>query len=301
MSKTDFPRILIVIGKGGVGKSTVTLALGMAAADRGLNTILVETNGCTSVPRMVGKPSLGYKPLKIGPNLHTLSVTPREAIQEYVVQQLKFQTLYRLIFENRIMLPLLQGAPGLHDAVQIGKVYDLSRSGDWDLVIVDSPATGHGLSMLNAPSTLKDLTRVGPIYQSNLEVEQALHDPDLCGLVLVTLLEDLPVSETLGLWSQLPPKRREQCRVCVQNRVLDPPVNSSDWNALSDAHPGTPTLERLYEYTDRLLETYSRQRILGKELEDGLPLPFWHTPWLQASPDTSWRQQGERILESFKP
>jgi anion-transporting ArsA/GET3 family ATPase len=300
MHKTEIPQLLIVIGKGGVGKSTVSFALGMAAAARGLRTIVVETNSCTSIPRMARRESLGYAPLEIEKNLHVLSVSPREAIQEYVVQQLKFQRLYRLIFENRFMLPLLQGAPGLHDAVQIGKVYDLVRSGEWDLVIVDSPATGHGLSMLNAPKTMKELTRVGPIYQSNLEVDEVLGDPTRCGLVLVTLLEDLPTTETLGLWGQLSPDRRSQCRICIQNQVLQPPLQQSDWSTLKAENPPDADLESLYSYTDLLLEKHAQQERLATKLSEELPIPTWRTPWLPASPDGSWQVQGESILQRIQ-
>ena len=73
------------------------------------------------------------------------------AIEDYVVQQLKMRKLYTLIFDNRLVKPLIEAAPGLHDAVQLGKIYDLQISGDGDHIVVDCPATGHGISLISAP------------------------------------------------------------------------------------------------------------------------------------------------------
>ena len=106
--------------------------------------------------------STGYTPTKIAAkDIDTISVSPMAAIEDYVVQQLKMRKLYTLIFDNRLVKPLIEAAPGLHDAVQLGKIYDLQISGNWDHIVVDCPATGHGISLISATKTMMDVSRRG--------------------------------------------------------------------------------------------------------------------------------------------
>ena len=143
--------ILIVTGKGGTGKTTVAAALGLWAARAGKRTLLVECNGSQQLPTLFGRSSEGYTPTRLHPGLSAMSITAEEAIEDYVVKQIKVRKLYRMVFRNRIMGPFMDVVPGLHDAVHLGKVYDLIEDDktrgrpNWDLIIVDAPATGHGL------------------------------------------------------------------------------------------------------------------------------------------------------------
>ena len=143
-----------VMGKGGVGRSTTSRLLAHHYAERGESTIIVECNGCADLPSLYGKQSQGYTPTHLTNLISTISVSPMAAIEDYVVQQLKLQKLYKLIFDNRLVAPLIEAAPGLHDAVQLGKIYDLQISGQWDHVVVDCPATGHGISLISAAKTM---------------------------------------------------------------------------------------------------------------------------------------------------
>lgn len=117
-------RILVVTGKGGVGKSTVCAALGLLAARQGKRVVVTETSGAQVLPGLFGVQSRGYEPVRLAPGLDTLSITPLEAIEDYVVQQIKVRRLYEMVFRNRVMGPFIDGVPGLHDAVQLGKVWD---------------------------------------------------------------------------------------------------------------------------------------------------------------------------------
>ena len=167
-------RIIIVTGKGGTGKTTIAAALGLWAARSGKKTLICETHGTNRVCPLFGRTSDGYEPVQVHRGLHVLSITSESAIEDYVVQQIKVKKLYKLVFRNRVMGPFMDAVPGLHDAVHLGKVFDLAREVDgdgnntWDLVIVDAPATGHGLHMFDSPRAMMELTRAGPVYEDPL-------------------------------------------------------------------------------------------------------------------------------------
>lgn len=192
-----------VMGKGGVGRTTAARLLAHHYAERGESTIIVECNGCADLSSLYGKQSQGYTPIQLNNQIATISVSPLAAIEDYVVQQLKLQKLYKLIFDNRLVAPLIEAAPGLHDAVQLGKVYDLQISGQWDRVVVDCPATGHGISLISAAKTMMDLSRRGPLYNQNQLVEDVVRAHGR--VLLVTLPEELPTKETLQLWQTMRP------------------------------------------------------------------------------------------------
>ena len=190
-----------VMGKGGVGRSTVSRLLAHHYATRGESTIIVECNGCADIPACYNKPSQGYTPTRLADGIDAISVSPMAAIEDYVVQQLKMRKLYELIFDNRLVKPLIEAAPGLHDAVQLGKIYDLQISGQWDRIVVDCPATGHGISLLAAAKTMMDVSRRGPLYNQSKLVEDVVREHGR--IVMVTLPEELPVRETVQLWNTM--------------------------------------------------------------------------------------------------
>jgi anion-transporting ArsA/GET3 family ATPase len=221
-------RVLVVTGKGGVGKTTVALALAMASAESGARTLLCETGGAARAPAILRRPPSGYEVTTAAPRLSLLSITSAEAIEEYVVRMLHSRRLFRLVFRNRVMAPFVDAVPGLHDLIQLGKVFDLERAVDrgrpaWDRIIVDAPATGHGLTMLASPRAMMDLTVAGPFHDNARDVATLYEDATRVGLVLVTTPEELPVNETLELHARLGPLQR-QVRGIVLNEIHPPPV-----------------------------------------------------------------------------
>lgn len=220
-------RVVLVTGKGGVGKTTVALAIAVAAARSGKRVVVCETSGNTVVPGLFGKAPRGYALTELAPNLYTMSITPEAAIEDYVVQVVRFKRLYHLVFRNQVMGPFIDAVPGLHDLIQLGKVWDLERLRSagrptWDLIVVDAPATGHGLTMLHAPRAMMDLTVAGPFHQNAGLVAALVEDPARTSLVLVALPEDLPVNETLDLYEGLG-QLRPLVRGVVLNEVHPPP------------------------------------------------------------------------------
>lgn len=282
-------RILVVTGKGGVGKSTVCAALGLLAARQGKRVVVTETSGAQVLPGLFGVQSRGYEPVRLAPGLDTLSITPLEAIEDYVVQQIKVRRLYEMVFRNRVMGPFIDGVPGLHDAVQLGKVWDCAVQAvdgagrpRWDLVVVDAPATGHGLTMLEAPRSMMDLTRAGPMYRGNEKVETLLGDPRQTRMVLVSLPEEMPVAETLDLHRRLG-TRGQQLSLCVLNEVHPhPPATAAEWAQARPllADSGAPGVQAAVELVDGWHERVARQDQARQRLRQGIGLPVVDLPFL---------------------
>jgi len=209
-------RVLFVVGKGGVGKSVVSATLAMGAADAGMRAIVAEMNGAETMAALFDHDPVGYEPHELAPRVHAISVTPAQATEEYLLRMLRFRLLYDLVFRNRHIEPFMNGVMGLSDLISGGKVMDLeweradgshgpSGKGphQWDLVIVDAPATGHALSLLRSPKAIMDLTRIGPMHTNAKQIHDLFADRERTAVVLVTLAEEMPVSETLELAADL--------------------------------------------------------------------------------------------------
>lgn len=221
-------RVVLVTGKGGVGKSLVSALIALRAARAGRRVLLCETSGSQRVAGLFGRPSKGYEVQELAPRLHAMSITSQEAIEDYILKQLHFKRLYRAVFRNRVVGPFMDAVPGLHDLIQLGKIFDLERelSGArpaWDLLVVDAPATGHGLTMLASPRSMMDLTVAGPFHENARDVADLFEDPARTALVLVTIPEEMPLSETEDLWRRLGPAK-DLVRAVVLNEVHPPPV-----------------------------------------------------------------------------
>lgn len=282
-------KIIVVTGKGGVGKTTVCAALGLLAAERGLRTLITETSGARILPGIFGTRSRGYLPVALAPRLETLSITPLEAIEDYVIQQIKVRKLYELVFRNRVMSTFVDAVPGLHDAVQLGKVWDCAvqmRGPDgrprWDLVIVDAPATGHGLTMLQAPRSMMELTRAGPMYRANANVDRDISDPARTRIVLVSLPEEMPVAETLDLHRRLGDRRR-QLSFCVLNEVHPrPTITGEEWTQARPAlrQPQDPAIDEVVGFVDRWMDRVAFQDDARERLRRGLEIPVVDLPYM---------------------
>lgn len=268
-------KIIFITGKGGVGKTTISCHLGQAAAQLNLRTLLVEVNDSKQIPFYFGIDEDGYKVIEISSHLSCISITPQDAIEDYILQQIHSKRIYKLVFQNRLVQPLLNGAPGLHNAVQIGKIYELCTSGDWDLIIVDAPATGHGITMIDAAKHMVELTRIGPMYESNILVDEVISDTTQTGILMVSTPEGLPVKECIDLYQRLPTNRQKGVLGAVLNQyeVLDYPQNiQQEMRTLG------PTESTIYTQ-------YLNEYRCARNLEKSLPVPVFHYPYQQLDKD----------------
>jgi hypothetical protein len=198
-------RLVVVTGKGGTGKSTVSAALALAASKRGKRVLVCEVVAKERVADFFGRPPSGTKLRELAPNLYSVHVRPREAMREYALMTLKYETLYRLAFENAAARYFLAAAPSLAEIVMLGKVWwhasqEMERGRPrWDLVILDAPATGHGLTFLTVPEVFLRLVSDGPLARDMRSMQMLLADPQKCSICIVTLPEEMPANEAIEL------------------------------------------------------------------------------------------------------
>jgi len=197
--------LVYVTGKGGVGRSTVCGALGLAGAALGRRTIVCEVAEQDRLSRAFGRPPrLGDEEGRLADGVWGVSIDPQAALRTWLSNQLGSRTLSRLLFESDAFSYFAAAAPGAREIATLGRAGALAEGDAYDLVILDAPASGHGLAMLRTPSTFAEIARVGPIRRQAQALHRLLADRDRCACVAVALAEEMPVNETLELERALP-------------------------------------------------------------------------------------------------
>jgi anion-transporting ArsA/GET3 family ATPase len=197
------PKIHIVSGKGGVGKTTVSAALALVAARHGRKVCVAEVDRKGTLAGLFGGGNLGYQPAELSPGVWGLNIVPENALAEYLEVQYHMKRISRAFTSSHFVDYITTAAPGLKDILVLGKIWYLERgrsSGpqhNFDTIIVDAPGAGHMLTFLSAPAGLSDAVRVGPLHRQSDWLVQMLRDPKRTRVHLVTLAEEMPVSETL--------------------------------------------------------------------------------------------------------
>lgn len=217
-------RLVFVTGKGGVGKTTVAVALGLRAAAEGKRAIVCEVAAQENASRVFDHAEVGFHEVEVADNLWAISIDPDEAMREYVLLQLKVRAMRDMLFRSRIFTYLAAATPGLKELVTIGKIWELAqldrkvkRGHKYDLVIVDAPATGHGIGFLQTPRTFAAIARVGPIHSQARELDRFITDHDHTGAAIVALPEEMPVNESAALEREL----RDEVGVAVDRVYMN--------------------------------------------------------------------------------
>jgi len=193
------PKILIVSGKGGVGKTTVAAALALVAARAGRRVCIAEVDRKGTLPRLFGGGRLDYEPKELSPGVWGMNIIPEDALAEYLDVQYHMKRISKAFTSTHFVDYITTAAPGLKDILILGKVWYLEqdRGQVFDTIVVDAPAAGHMLTFLSAPAGLSDAVRVGPIRRQAEWLAEMLRDPGRSRVHLVSLAEEMPVSETL--------------------------------------------------------------------------------------------------------
>lgn len=199
-------QLIVVTGKGGVGKTTIAAALGRLLAAQGRKTLLLEIDPRESLHQLLGTEPSGGAVLKAGTKLSAQNLQPRSVVEGLVREKVPIGALARKIIANPVFQHFADGAPGLKEMAILGyalRTVQRKYRHKADVVVLDAPATGHGVSMLAAPLLLADAVGGGQLGDMAQELAAFIANPAHCGVVLVTMAEEMPVQEAIELVEML--------------------------------------------------------------------------------------------------
>ena len=297
-------RVVIVAGKGGVGKTTMVAALAHLAAGAGLSVLVVELEGRSGVSTAFGgSGGLGYAgevlhaagatgidgadsddAAAIPPGVvHARTITPDDALLEYLDDHGMKRFSKRLLSSG--IIDIVAGAiPGIRDILVLGKVKQIEQGGVADLVLVDAPATGHTMTFLSSAGGLLDAARGGPIRAQAADVVALLSDPKRCQVALVTLPEEMPVNEVVEAAYQLEDKVGIALGPVIVNACYPPMEGLATPAADTVAAAGADLDPRLVEALEQARRFRQRRHKLQEEqvtrLARELPLSQLRVPYL---------------------
>lgn len=270
-------RVLFFVGKGGVGKTTVASAVAITAARLGKKTLLIEIEEKCCAACLLGLPPLESTtsvPREVSPTLSVLSISGTTALEEYLQLIIPVQRLVRMLVESRPYQYFVAAAPGLKELLTIGKIWYEERKQQsntqqphWDLLIIDLPATGHGLQYLHMPHAAKETFSEGIVHREAERIETWLRDANKTAVNLVTTAEELPVNETLDTYQQLLEKLQLPIGTLFINRVHEVPLPLATLLRIRPSAKGTREDRRLVEH---ILACAQAETTLVEEQEKNL-------------------------------
>jgi anion-transporting ArsA/GET3 family ATPase len=271
-------RLVIVAGKGGVGKTTVTAALSVMAADAGLRTLIVEVEGKTGLGTAFGRGELSYDETEVAERVRARTITSDQALLEYLEDH-GMRRLSKRLANTGFLDVVATAAPGIKDILVLGKVKSLEKSRDADLIVLDAPAAGHAVTFLTSARGLLDAVRVGPVRTQAEEVLQMLTDPARCQVLLVTLPEETPVNEAVETAARLRERVGIHIGGIVVNGLYPPVAGLESATELLDGVPADEAEALMAAATFRQARQDLQQEQL-RRLAENLDLPQLHLPFL---------------------
>jgi anion-transporting ArsA/GET3 family ATPase len=282
--------VLVLAGKGGVGKTTMTAALARMAADVGKSVLIVELEGKSGIAAAFGKQDdLGYEEEALGQGVRARRLTPDDALVEYLEDH-GLKRVSKRLAHSGLLDVVATAIPGIRDILVLGKVKQLERAEVADLILVDAPATGHAITFLTSARGMVDAARGGPLRTQAQDVVELLSDPARCRVILVTLPEELPVSETIESAYTLEDKAGVQLGPVIVNACDPDPVGldrpaaevvaaaglGGDADAVPAAHIAALEAAREFRLARHGVSTEQLERLRRE-----LPLPHLLVPSVQ--------------------
>jgi anion-transporting ArsA/GET3 family ATPase len=200
--------LILVLGKGGVGRSTTAAAIASRCAAAGRKTLLFEANANDRFASFFGADKVDDEIRRLAENLYAVNTNPAAALEEYGLMILKFRRVYNLVFENRFVKSFIRAVPGMEDYAVLGKAWfhtteEKRGKPVWDTLVFDMPASGHARSMLRIPKAIIDAVPDGPLSRDAVSLWSLLRDKVRTAVVLVTLAEEMPTNEAIELAASL--------------------------------------------------------------------------------------------------
>jgi anion-transporting ArsA/GET3 family ATPase len=274
-------RVVIVAGKGGVGKTTVTAALATAAARTGMSVLIVEVEGKSGLAACFGEAPLTYEEAELRPRVRARTLTPDDALLEYLDAH-GMRRISKRLTRSGALDVVATAVPGMRDILVLGKVKQLERARAADLIVLDAPAAGHAVNFLLSARGLVDAVRVGPIQKQAAEVVELLSDPSRCQVILVTLPEETPVNELIDTAYAVEDRAGVALGPIVVNQCV--PTHALEGDVVDDAARTGLTLasgevDALTAAAAFRSELTARQEVQCARLADRLPLPQLRLPY----------------------
>jgi len=221
-------QLLVVTGKGGVGKSVLSAVLGKLLADAGRKVLLMETDPRENLHHLLDIAPSGGEIVPAGDNLFLQNLQPRRVLDDLVRERLKIGAMSRRVLASAVYQHFAEAAPGLKETGVLGRALrlvdghgprSLRRP---DVVVLDAPATGHGISFLHAPTLVSEVVRSGPVGRMAAEISTFVADPQRTGIVIVTSAEEMPVQEAVELLAGLDERLHRTPELLIVNGLYPP-------------------------------------------------------------------------------
>ncbi len=300
-------KLLILTGKGGIGKTLVSAAIAQYAAEKGLRTLLVERSELDQLPPLFGQSKIGHKETQLAENLWAINIDSHCCFEEYVVKRLGQPKLYDKIFSHNVVRTFLHTIPGLGETMVLGRIYYTCVVEDpvkYDFVVFDAPASGHMYSLMTTPDAIMGAGLGGPLVAEVKRVRDFLADHSKVGAVYVAIPEELVVSECLEFIPKIDKETPPEMLGVLINRAYLP-ESDYDLSALDtlakSSHPLSPAADYLGHKIKRSLDNQKNLHE-GIELlrESGFKGEIGLLPELGAIPEPLKKGFGKSFLEALK-
>lgn len=288
-------RLLFFTGKGGVGKSTVTAATALLAAERGQRVLVVEVDAKGNLPDLFEQSPVGFEPREVYPGVSAMAMATEQALKEYLKLNLRVPVLGRLGPLAGMLDFVATAAPGVKEILTVGKICwevreAIEGRADWDLVVVDAAATGHIIGQLDAPRAIQELVSVGMVKTQTAWMVDLLSDSSVTALNVVATPEEMPVNETIELVERAQAELQVPLGAVIVNRVLPELFTRADeetFEALRRPDPTALLTERAGTGATAVLEAArlavslrrTRAGHIGR-LRERIDLPMLYLPYL---------------------